>query len=155
MPTRPGSSASSPPDRDIERHRTTPRDGRATLQSGRMRTTKFPAILAFIALASCTTTSKDSPAISPALTPRTAGMVDVATLVPELRVDMRYATTNNFMGAHVMGYDAPRCYLLRPAAESLARVQTALDESHQRLQVFDCYRPVRAVQHFVRSEARR
>jgi D-alanyl-D-alanine dipeptidase len=120
-----------------------------------MRTTKLPALLVFAALGvvGCMTTSKDSPAISPALTARTAGMVDVATLVPGLRVDMRYAGTNNFVGARITGYEAPHCYLLRPAAEALQRVQAALNESHQRLQVFDCYRPVRAVQHFVRWAA--
>ena len=57
------------------------------------------------------------------------------------------------MGAVVTGYEAPRCYLLRPAAEALQRVQASLRDSHFRLQVFDCYRPVRAVQHFVRWAA--
>jgi D-alanyl-D-alanine dipeptidase len=126
-----------------------------------MRTTKLPALPAIAAaavliapgLTGCVTTRDDSPQISPALSARSAGMVDAATLVPGLRVDMRYASTNNFMGTVVMGYEAPRCYLLRPAAEALQRVQASLNESHQRLQVFDCYRPVRAVQHFVRWAA--
>jgi zinc D-Ala-D-Ala dipeptidase len=108
--------------------------------------------IAALACAGCATTN-DAPTISPALSARTAGMVDVATLVPELRVDMRYATTTNFMGTRVTGYEAPRCYLLRPAAEALQRVQASLNESNLRLQVFDCYRPVRAVQHFVRWAA--
>jgi zinc D-Ala-D-Ala dipeptidase len=113
----------------------------------------LPAMLAIAAFAAGCATTKDSPTISPALTARTAGMVDVATLVPGLIVDMRYAGTNNFVGAHITGYEAPRCYLLKPAAEALQRVQASLNASNLRLQVFDCYRPVRAVQHFVRWAA--
>ena len=54
------------------------------------------------------------------------------------------------MGARVDGYDAPRCWLKREAAEALARVETALREQHQRLRIFDCYRPARAVARFMR-----
>ena len=78
-----------------------------------------------------------------------AGMVDVATLAPGIRFDMRYAGSANFVGAPVRGYEAPRCYLLRPVAEALARVQASVAARGQSLVVFDCYRPVRAVQHFV------
>jgi len=115
----------------------------------------LPAMLAIAALAAagCVTTTKSSPAISPALSARSAGMVDAATLAPELRVDMRYAGTNNFVGARITGYEAPRCYLLKPAAEALQRVQASLSPSNLRLHVFDCYRPVRAVQHFARWAA--
>ena len=117
-----------------------------------MKTRNFAAMLALVAIAGCASIP-EGPVTSPADTPQDAGMVDVSTLVPDLRVDMRYATSNNFMGAVVTGYEAPRCYLLRPAAEALQRVQASLRDSHFRLQVFDCYRPVRAVQHFVRWAA--
>lgn len=86
---------------------------------------------------------------SPAADVRSAGLVDVASLAPSLRVDMRYAGSDNFVGTPVRGYEAPRCYLLRPAAEALARVQAGLQARHRSLVVYDCYRPVRAVRHFV------
>lgn len=95
-------------------------------------------------------TTGPSVRVSAAVDAEAAGMVDVATLAPDIRIDMRYAGTDNFIGDRVDGYEAPRCYLLRPVAEALARVQASLRERGGSLQVFDCYRPVRAVQHFVR-----
>ena len=90
------------------------------------------------------------PATSPATTAAEAGMVDIQSLVPDFSVDMRYAGSENFAGVAITGYEAPRCFLLKPVAEALQRVELALRKQHQRLKVFDCYRPVRAVQHFVR-----
>jgi zinc D-Ala-D-Ala dipeptidase len=87
--------------------------------------------------------------ISPAPTARAAGMIDIRSVVPDIRLDMRYAGSDNFVGARVTGYDAPKCYLLRAPAEALQRVELALRAQHSRLQIFDCYRPVRAVRHFV------
>lgn len=89
------------------------------------------------------------PATSPARTAEAAGMVSVQTLVPDIRLDMRYAGSSNFVGTPITGYEAPRCYLLRPVAEALQRVELALRRQNLRLQVFDCYRPIRAVRHFV------
>ncbi|WP_374556118.1 serine hydrolase [Thermomonas sp.] len=79
-----------------------------------------------------------------------AGLVDIRTLVPDLSQDIRYFGSDNFVGARVDGYDAPRCWLKREAAEALARVEADLRKRHQRLRVFDCYRPARAVAHFMR-----
>ncbi|BDU17186.1 M15 family metallopeptidase [Lysobacter auxotrophicus] len=87
--------------------------------------------------------------IAPATTPAEAGLVDVRTLVPDIDLDMRYAGTNNFTGAVVDGYGAPRCYLLEPAAKALQRAETALRARGYRLRLFDCYRPARAVRSFV------
>ncbi|WP_456362428.1 M15 family metallopeptidase [Xanthomonas arboricola] len=89
------------------------------------------------------------PHVSRATTAAQAGLIDVQHLAPNLAVDLRYAGSNNFTGRVVPGYLAPRCYLLRPAAEALARVAQRLESDGYRLQVFDCYRPVRAVQAFV------
>lgn len=86
---------------------------------------------------------------SSARTPREAGLVDVASLVPDLDLDIRYAGRENFVGAPVDGYEAPRCYLKAPVAAALARVERDLRRNGLRLRVFDCYRPVRAVRHFV------
>ncbi len=86
---------------------------------------------------------------NPAVT-RPAAFVDVATLVPGLVVDMRYFGTRNFVGARVDGYEAPVCLLTRQAAAALAAVQRDLSARKLGLKVFDCYRPKRAVHHFVR-----
>ncbi len=94
--------------------------------------------------------SKPDVATSPATTEAQAGLVDVSTLASDIDIDMRYAGTHNFTGGKVEGYDAPRCLLLRPVAESLARVQASLRPQRMRLRVYDCYRPVRAVHAFMR-----
>jgi len=79
-----------------------------------------------------------------------AGFVDAATIVDGLVVDMRYFGADNFVGARIDGYEAARCLLTRPAAAALARVQLDLAPQGLGLKVFDCYRPTRAVAHFVR-----
>lgn len=87
--------------------------------------------------------------VSSAATPEEAGLVDIATLVPDIRLDIRYAGSDNFVGEKVRGYLAPKCYLLRPAAEALQRVEQDLRSQGLALKIFDCYRPVRSVKHFV------
>jgi CubicO group peptidase (beta-lactamase class C family) len=91
-----------------------------------------------------------TPRVSNAATMEQAGMVDIRSLVPDISQSIAYAGSDNFVGAPINGYQASRCWLKREAAEALARVDAALRERHLRLRVFDCYRPVRAVAHFVR-----
>ena len=81
---------------------------------------------------------------------RPAAFVDASTLVPGLVVEMRYAGSHNFVAAPVDGYQAPVCLLSRQAAQALAQVQRDLAAQKLGLKVFDCYRPARAVAHFVR-----
>ncbi|ELR12334.1 peptidase M15D, vanX Dala-D-ala dipeptidase [Acanthamoeba castellanii str. Neff] len=66
-------------------------------------------------------------------------LVDLRTLSPSLRFDIRYATTNNFMGAAF--YTTPGAFLQRPAAEALVRVHDKLQELGYGLLVHDAYRP--------------
>jgi zinc D-Ala-D-Ala dipeptidase len=90
------------------------------------------------------------PMVSPARAQTPAGFVDAATVVDGLVVDMRYFGEDNFVGARIDGYEQPRCLLTRQAAAALAAVQRALAPQGYGLKVFDCYRPARAVAHFVR-----
>ena len=78
------------------------------------------------------------------------GFVDAATVVDGLVIDMRYFGQDNFVGARIDGYETARCLLTRAAASALARVQQDLAPQGFGLKVFDCYRPTRAVSHFVR-----
>lgn len=77
-------------------------------------------------------------------------LVGIDTRVPDIDQDIRYAGSRNFTGGPVDGYDAPRCLLLAPVADALARVEAALRRDGLRLRIFDCYRPQRAVAHFMR-----
>ena len=79
-----------------------------------------------------------------------SGFVDAGEFVPGLRVEMRYFGDDNFIGRRVDGYEAPRCLLTKAAATALAAVQRDLASIGLGLKVFDCYRPARAVAHFVR-----
>lgn len=87
--------------------------------------------------------------VSPARDAAAAGLVEVRTLAPGIRVEARYAGPDNFTGAPVPGYEGNACLLLRPVAEALARVQQDLQAEGLGLLVYDCYRPVRAVQAFM------
>ena len=71
-------------------------------------------------------------------------LVDVRSVDSTIRVDARYAGANNFTGAPLPGYDAPRALLRREAAAALGRVQARLRTGGLGLLVFDGYRPVRA-----------
>lgn len=107
-----------------------------------------------IALASALALALAAPAasavrLSAATTPAQAGLVDVREHAPDIALDIRYASADNFTGRPVPGYDAPKCLLLEPAARALADVQRALQAQGYALQVFDCYRPVRSVRAFV------
>jgi D-alanyl-D-alanine dipeptidase len=77
------------------------------------------------------------------------GFVDLADVAPGVRVDLRYAGADNFVGRPVRGYGAARCLVTRRAAAALSRVERALEARDHRLVVYDCYRPRRAVADFV------
>ncbi|WP_079026095.1 M15 family metallopeptidase [Streptomyces yangpuensis] len=78
------------------------------------------------------------------------GFTALREVDPSIRQDMRYAGERNFTGAVVDGYEEPECLLARPAAEALRRAQRVLLRRDYSLRVYDCYRPQRAVDRFVR-----
>ncbi len=66
-------------------------------------------------------------------------LVELVRMVPRLKLEIRYATSNNFLGTPV--YEQARAFLQRPAAEALARAARALQRSGYGVLVFDAYRP--------------
>jgi D-alanyl-D-alanine dipeptidase len=76
------------------------------------------------------------------------GFVRLGEVAPGIRVDMRYARKFNFTGEVVPGYDGPQCILLRRVAMALQQAEAELQAQGFALQVYDCYRPVRAVKAF-------
>lgn len=70
---------------------------------------------------------------------RKPDLVEPAVLDPTIRLDVRYASTNNFMGA--VFYDEPRAFLQRPAAEALVRAHHALADEGYGILIHDAYRP--------------
>lgn len=67
-------------------------------------------------------------------------LVDVQKVNPNIRIDIRYATTDNFMKEKL--YPEARCLLLKEVAASLSRVQQALESQGLGLKIFDGYRPL-------------
>lgn len=70
---------------------------------------------------------------------REPDLVELSTVDPSIRFDIRYATTNNFMGS--VFYEQPRAYLQRPAANAVGRAASRLAEEGYGLLVYDAYRP--------------
>lgn len=68
-----------------------------------------------------------------------ADLVDLTTIDPRIRLDIRYAGSNNFMGVPL--YERAAAYMQRPAARALGRVQAALAAKGYGLLIHDAYRP--------------
>lgn len=77
------------------------------------------------------------------------GFVYVKDVIPTARLDIRYYTGYNFVGTRINGYNAPVAILTREAAEALKKAADILDEQGYYIKIFDAYRPVRVVEHFV------
>lgn len=106
-------------------------------------------LLAILAACATPTAPREMVASMPAEA-TAAGLVDVRDFIPNADFDIRYAGSRNFVGVPVEGYGAARCWLHRPVAEALTRVADGLRADGLRLRIFDCYRPARAVAHFMR-----
>ncbi len=66
-------------------------------------------------------------------------LVDLSTLDPAIKFDIRYATTNNFL--NMVFYSQAKAFLQRPAAEALQRAQQNLKKYGYGLLIHDAYRP--------------
>ena len=78
-----------------------------------------------------------------------SGFVVLADFVPQIVQEIRYYSTYNFIGDRIDGYEEPCALLTLEAARALKAVGSELIVQGYRLKVFDAYRPVRAVKHFV------
>lgn len=66
-------------------------------------------------------------------------LIDLKKYIPGIKLDIRYATKNNFTGQAV--YSQARAFARRPVAEALKKVQGELKKSGLGLKIFDGYRP--------------
>lgn len=65
--------------------------------------------------------------------------VDMAQLDSTILLDIRYATTNNFMELQI--YDCPACFTRAKTAKALLKIHRSLQQQGLGLKMFDCYRP--------------
>lgn len=70
---------------------------------------------------------------------RKSDLVELTTLDPAIKLDIRYATSRNFLGTPL--YTQARAFLQRPAAEALVRAQRRLKARGYGLLIHDGYRP--------------
>ena len=71
--------------------------------------------------------------------PTLEGFTNIQTIAPTIALDIRYATTENFVKEQI--YPCPACYLRPEVAQALAYANTKLRKKGYGLKVFDCYRP--------------
>ena len=76
------------------------------------------------------------------------GFVSVGDVIPDVILDIRYYSGNNFVGDRIDGYEEPLALLSEEAARALKSAADQLREQGYRLKIFDAYRPQRAVSHF-------
>lgn len=69
-------------------------------------------------------------------------LVDLEKFIPGIKLDIRYATSNNFLGEPV--YKKAKAFLRLPAAIQLKKIQKELNEKKLGLKIFDSYRPYEA-----------
>lgn len=72
--------------------------------------------------------------------PDWARLVDIGSVNRNIKLDIRYATTNNFLKRKL--YKDARCILRAGVAQKLAQVQEDLQKRGLGLKVYDCYRPL-------------
>ena len=72
------------------------------------------------------------------------GFVYLRDIDPSIIQDIRYATSNNFVGRPLAGYGAGECVVKREVGLRLKAVQQELAAQNLSLKMFDCYRPARA-----------
>jgi D-alanyl-D-alanine dipeptidase len=70
---------------------------------------------------------------------RTVELVELIDNIPNLRLEVRYATRNNFMGMKF--YKSQRAFLQKPAADALASAAMSLELHGMGIIVYDAYRP--------------
>jgi D-alanyl-D-alanine dipeptidase len=73
------------------------------------------------------------------LNKREAHLIELITLDPTIKLDIRYATEKNFMGKTV--YPQARAFLQKPAAKRVAKVHKKLKKKGLGIVIFDGYRP--------------
>jgi D-alanyl-D-alanine dipeptidase len=67
-------------------------------------------------------------------------LVEVKRVIPDIVLDIRYATPDNFTGKTL--YSSADCFLAREVASALKKVQEDLKKQGYRLKIFDGYRPL-------------
>lgn len=78
------------------------------------------------------------------------GFVYLSDVEKTIKSELRYLSSNNFIGKPIDGYSNNRVIITKLAAINLKKIQTELLKKGFSLKIFDAYRPQQAVNHFVK-----
>ena len=78
------------------------------------------------------------------------GFVYVEDVIPSIKVELRYLSSNNFVGERIDGYNRDVAILSKEASNALKNVQDELSKYGLSVLIYDSYRPQQAVNHFIR-----
>jgi len=95
-------------------------------------------LLAFTALFSSRLAAQDGPSGNVLFD--TSAWIELVTIEPGIALDLKYATTDNFVKEQL--YDCPRCFLRADVAFAIRNIHRELRRKGYGLKMFDCYRPV-------------
>ncbi|WP_225673103.1 M15 family metallopeptidase [Thalassolituus marinus] len=98
-------------------------------------------------------TLMQSSTLSAALGELPSGFVRLTDVIPDLQVDLKYASDDNFVGKPLIGYEHATAVLTGDAARALRDVQAQLKPLGLGIKVFDAYRPQRTVDFFLQWAA--
>ena len=73
-------------------------------------------------------------------------LVNLEKFIPGIKLEIRYATTNNFTGEKI--YNLARAYARKPVAEALKKAQAEFNKAGVGIKIFDAYRPYKATVKF-------
>lgn len=78
------------------------------------------------------------------------GFVSVTDIIPDVKLDIRYASTYNFVGDVIDGYEDSLALLTYEAATALSKAAKKFRKKGYVIKIYDAYRPQKAVEHFVK-----
>ena len=73
----------------------------------------------------------------------------LSDFVPGIIQEIRYFSTYNFVGDRINGYEEPCAIVTKEAARAVKSASEELMVKGYRMKIFDAYRPVTAVKHFI------
>ena len=79
-----------------------------------------------------------------------SNFIVINDIIPEAIYDIRYYTDYNFVGERIDGYEEPLAILTKECANILKDISKELLNKGYKLKIYDAYRPVKAVDHFLR-----
>ena len=75
----------------------------------------------------------------------TSDFVLIKDIIPDVILDIRYYSENNFIGERIDGYEEPAALLTKEAAEALKQAADEFRNNDLLIKVFDGYRPQKAI----------